>query len=96
MLGRSLTRYHTSSMQGQGLTRKLVKLAGPSLVKSIGHGLQSYEKGASLQDALSSSRQMFKKGLKRKLPAATGAIAKAAVKQGYEKKVKRVRDIFGA
>lgn len=64
MLGRSLTRYHTSSMQGQGLTRKLVKLAGPSLVKSIGHGLQSYEKGASLQDALSSSRQMFKKGLK--------------------------------
>ena len=83
-------------MQGQGLTRKLVKLAGPSLVKSIGHGLQSYEKGASLQDALSSSRQMFKKGLKRKLPAATGAIAKAAVKQGYEKKVKRVRDIFGA
>lgn len=38
---------------------------------------------------------MFKKGLKRKLPAATGAIAKAAVKQSYKKKVKRVRDIFG-
>lgn len=54
MLNRSLTRYHTSSMRGQGLTRKLVKLAGTSLVKSIGHGLQSYEKGASLQDALSS------------------------------------------
>lgn len=48
-------------MRGQGLTRKLVKLAGTSLVKSIGHGLQSYEKGASLQDALSSSRQMLKK-----------------------------------
>lgn len=51
-------------MGGQGLTRKLVKLAGPSLVKSIGHGLQSYEKGASFQDALSSSRQMFKKRIK--------------------------------
>ena len=54
MLNRSLTRYHTPSMRGQGLTRRLVKLAGTSLVKSIGHGLQSYEKGASLQDALSS------------------------------------------
>lgn len=51
-------------MRGQGLTRKLVKLAGTSLVKSIGHGLQSYENGASLQDALSSSRQMFKKRIK--------------------------------
>lgn len=61
MLGRSLTRYHTPSMQGQGLTRKLVKLAGPSLVKSVGHGLQSYEKGASLQDALSSSNKCLKK-----------------------------------
>lgn len=64
MLNRSLTRYHTPSVRGQGLTRKLEKLAGTSLVKSIGHGLQSYEKGASLQDALSSSRQMFKKRIK--------------------------------
>lgn len=64
MLNRSLTTYHTPSKPGQGLTRKLVKLAGTSLVKSIGHGLQSYQKRASLQDALSSSRQMFKKRIK--------------------------------
>lgn len=75
--------------------RDLVKLAGPSIVKSIGHGLQAYEMGASLEDSLSSSGQMLKRGLKRKLPAATSAIAKSAVKRSYKKKVKRVRDIFG-
>lgn len=37
----------------------------------------------------------LKRGLKRRLPAAAGMLAKAAVKRGYKKKVKRVRDILG-
>lgn len=37
----------------------------------------------------------LKRGLKRKLPAAAGMLAKAAVKRGYKKKGKRVRDILG-
>lgn len=94
MLGGSLARYHTPSMPGKGLTHDLVKLAGPTLMKSIGNGLEPYGKGASFDDALSSSGKILKKGIKRKLPAATGAIDKSAVKQGNKKKVKRVRDLF--
>ena len=72
-----------------------MKLAGPTLLRSIGQGLQEYKKGASLEDALSSSGQVFKKGLKRKLPVAATVLAKSAVKQSYKKKRKRVKDIFG-
>ena len=38
MLGGSLTRYHTPTMHGSGFMQELVKLAGPSVVRSIGHG----------------------------------------------------------
>ena len=51
MLAGSLTRYHTPTVHGKGFTRELVKLAGPSVVRSIGHGLQVYEKRASASDA---------------------------------------------
>lgn len=80
MLGGSLTRYHTPSMPGKGLTHDLVKLAGPTPMKSIGHGLEAYGKGASFDDSLCSSGKILKNVIKRKLPAATGAIDKSAVK----------------
>ena len=47
MLGGSLTRYHTPTLHGKGFSQELVKLAGPTLLRSIGHGLDAYEKGAS-------------------------------------------------
>lgn len=40
------------------------------------------------------SVSQLKRELKRKLPKAAGMLAKAAVKRGYKKKVKRVRDIL--
>lgn len=40
MRGGSLTRYHTPSMRGGALANDLVKIAGPSILKSVGHGLQ--------------------------------------------------------
>ena len=46
MLGGSLTCYHTPTLHGEGFLQDLVKIAGPSLVHSLGHGLQTYEKGA--------------------------------------------------
>ena len=55
MLGGSLTRYHTPTMQGGGFMQELVKLAGPCLVRSTGYGLQAYEKGASATDVLKGS-----------------------------------------
>ena len=57
MLGGSLTRYHTPTMQGKGFTQELIKLAGPSVVRSIGHGLQAYEEGASASEALKNQSQ---------------------------------------
>ena len=95
MLGGSLTRYHTPTMHGKGFTRELVKLAGPSVVRSIGHGLQVYEKGASASDALKSSGEVLKRGLKRKLPAAVALVLKTKAKQTYKKKRQRVKDILG-
>lgn len=95
MLGGSLTRYHTPEMHGKGFARELVKLAGPSVVRSIGHGLQTYEKGASATEALKTSGEVLKQGLKRKLPAAVGLAVKTKAKQSYKKKRQRVRDILG-
>ena len=72
MLRGSLTQYHTPTLTGKGFTQELVKLAGPSLLRSIGHDLQAYEKGASASDTLKSSGEVLKRGLKRKLPAVVG------------------------
>ena len=72
MLGGSLTRYHTPTMQEKGFTQELIKLAGRSVVRSIVHGLEEYIKGASASDALKSSGEVLKRGLKRKLPAIVG------------------------
>ena len=75
--------------------QELVKLAGPTLLRSIGHGLDAYEKGASAAEAVKSSSQVLKRGLKRKIPAAVGLYAKTKAKESYKKKRQRVKDILG-
>ena len=85
MLGGSLTRYHTPTMHGKGFMNDLVKIAGPSVVRSIGHGLHAYEKGASASEALKGTSEVLKKGLKRKIPAAVGLVVKAK----HSKAIKR-------
>lgn len=88
MLGGLLTRYHTPTMHGEGFLRDLVKVARPSIVRTLGHGLETYEKGASALDALKSSGDMLKQGLKRK-------VAATASRPNYKKKRPPVRDILG-
>ena len=75
--------------------RELVKIAGPSVVRSIGHGLHAYEQGASASEALQGSGEVLKRGLKRKIPAAIGLAMKTKAKQSYKKKRQRVKDILG-
>ena len=93
MLGGSLTCYHTPTLTGKEFTQELVKLAGPSLLRSIGHGLQAYEKDASASDALKGSGEVLKRGLRRKLQAMVGLAVKTKAKQSYKKKRQRVKDI---
>ena len=95
MLGGYLARHHTPTLRGKGFTQELVKLVGPSLLRSIGHGLQAYEKGDSASDALKSSGELLKRGLKRKLPAVVGLAVETKAKQSYKKKLQRVKDILG-
>ena len=73
-------------MTGKGFTQELAKIAGPSLLRSIGHGLQAYEKGASASEALKSPGEVLKRGLKRKLPTVVGHAVKTKAKQSYKKK----------
>ena len=75
--------------------QELVKLAGPSVVCSIGHGLQAYEKGASASEALKGSGEVLKRGLKRKIPATIGLAVKSKAKQTFKKKQQHVKDILG-
>ena len=51
-------RHHTPTMHGSGFMQELVKLAGPSVVRSTGHGLHAYEKGASASEALKGSGEV--------------------------------------
>ena len=103
MLGGSLIRYHTPTLTGKGFTQELVKLAGPSLLRSTFlitldlpyYALQAYEKGASASEALKSSGEVLKRGLKRKLPAVVGLVVKTKAKQSYKRKQQRVKDILG-
>lgn len=81
MRGGPLTRYYTPSMGGGALANDLVKIAGPAILKSVGHGLQAFRDGSSLQQAMAVSGSELKRGLKRKLPKAAGVLAKAAVKR---------------
>ena len=95
MLGGSLTRYLTPTLHGKGFSQDLVNLAGPTLLRSIGHGLDAYEKGASAAEAITNSGKVLKRGLKHKIPAAVGLYAKSAAKQSYKKKRQHVKDILG-
>ena len=95
MLGGSLTRYHTLTMEGKGFIRDLVKLAGPSVVRSMGRGLETYEKGASAAEALEEAGDVLKRGLKRKIPAVIGLAVKTTAQHAYKKKRQRVKDILG-
>ena len=70
-------------------------IAGPSVVRSIGHGLRAYEKGSSASEALKDSGEVVKRGLKRKIPAVVGLAVKTKVKQSYKKKRQHVKDILG-
>ena len=72
-----------------------MKSAGPTLVRSIGHGLQAYEKGSSTSEALKSSGQVLKQSIKRKIPTTVGLYAKSKAKQSYKRKRQRVKDILG-
>lgn len=67
MLGGSLTRYHTPTLKGRGFLNELVKVAGPSVVRSLGHGLQAYGTAASAAEALKRSETVLQKDLKRKM-----------------------------
>ena len=51
------------------------------------------EKGASSSEALKSSGNVLKRGLKRKVPAAVSLAVKTKAKNSYKKK--RVKDILG-
>lgn len=93
--GGSLTRYHTPPMDGGDFSRELIKLAGPTILRSAAQGLNSLQDGSSIQDALSITGATLKRGLKRKLPAVAGLALKAGVKRGYKNSVKRARDILG-
>ena len=95
MLGGSITRYLTPTLHGKGFSQDLVNLAGPTLLRSIGHGLDAYEKGASAAEAIKNSGKVLKRGLKRKIPAAVGLYAKSAAKQSYKKKRQHDKDILG-
>ena len=95
MLGGSLTRYHTPTMEGRGFIRDLVKLAGPSVVRSLGQGLETYEKGASVSDVLQDAGEVLQRGLKRKIPSAIGLAVKSQAKKAYKNKRQRVKDILG-
>lgn len=86
MLGGFPTWYHTPSLRGKGFPQESVKLAGPTLIRFIGHGLQACEKGSSLEDTSSSSGQVLKKGLKRKLPAGAGVLAKQLSNKAIKRK----------
>ena len=95
MLGGSLTRYNPPTMEGRGFIRDLVKLAGPTVVHSMGQGLQTYDKGASAMEALQEAGDELQRGLKRKIPAVIGLAMKNKAQQTYKKKRQRVKDILG-
>ena len=95
MLGGSLTRYHTPSLKGKGFTRDMLKWATPSIMNSVGHGLESYARGASPLEAFEGSREELTRGLKRTLPGLVQGAVKRKLQESYKNKRKRFKDIFG-
>jgi len=67
MLGGSLSRYYTPTVQrGGALVEDLIKVAGPMVVDSMGRMVQDVQRGATASDAMRQGGQALKKTLKRK------------------------------
>ena len=95
MLGGSLTRYHTPTLKGKGWTRDLLKWASPSITQSVGHGIDSYVRGAAPMEALEELREELAGALKRKLPSMLKGAVKRKLQESYKTKRKRFKDILG-
>ena len=94
MLGGSLTRYHTPILKGKGFKRDLVQWVTPSLMQSIGSGLEAFSQGATPGEALDRSGVQLKRNLKRKIPGLIVGPVKRKLVDTYKTKRKCFRDIF--
>ena len=91
MLGGSLTRYHTPTLKGKGLSRDLLTWASPSLTQAVGHGIEAWGRGATPREALANSGHSLKRNLK-------GAVKRKVQEfknESYKAKRARVKDILG-
>ena len=102
MLGGSLSRYHTPTVQrGGALVEDLIKVAGPTIVDSMGRMVQDVQRGVTARDAVRQRGQALKKTLKRKAPTMVASLGGRAAKRKatstYKRltqPLKRVRDIL--
>ena len=102
MIGGSLSRYHTPTVQrGGALVEDLIKVAGPMVVDSMGRMVQDVQQGMKASESLRQRGQALKKTLKRKAPAMAVSLGGRATKRkatGVYKRVtqpmRRVRDIL--
>jgi len=91
MIGGSLTRYHTPTVQRGGqVMEDLIKVAGPLVVDSMGRMVQDVQGGMSAQDSLRRQGQALRKNLKRKAPAMVASVGTGAAKRKAKKVYKRV------
>ena len=94
MLGGSLTRYHTPVLKGKGFTRDVVQWATPSVLQSIGSGMNAFTQGATPGEAIDQSGAMLQRNLKRQLPSLVKGAVKRKVTNTYKNTRKRFKDIF--
>jgi len=102
MLGGSLSRYHTPTVQrGGALVEDLIKVAGPMVVDSMGRMVQDVQRGVKASDAMKQRGQALRKTLKRKAPAMVASLGGRAAKRKATSTYKRltqplsrVRDIL--
>ena len=94
MMGGSLTCYHTPYLKRKGFTRDMLKWATPSIMQSVGTGLDAYARGASPVEALEGSRTQLTRNLKRKLPGLVQETVKRKLQESYKNQRKRFKDIF--
>ena len=94
MLGGSLTRYHTPVLKGKGFTRDVVRWAAPSVMQSIGSGIDSFTQGATPGEAIDQSGALLQRNLKRQLPSLVKGAMKRKLVNTYKTSRKRFKDIF--
>jgi len=91
MLGGSLSRYHTPTVQtGGAFVEDLIKVAGPMVVDSMGRMVQDVQRGATVTQAMRQRRQALKKTLKRKAPAMAASLGGRATKRKATSAYKRL------